>query len=91
MPPVNPEYVPPRNYIKSSKQKVGFQLFDLECFTSQSITESMLVEFLHEIMKQQTSLSVIDFRSLHTKDHFLALKLYKGKILENGRRNVVLK
>jgi hypothetical protein len=41
------------------------QFFDLECFTSQSITVSMLVEFLQEIMKQQTSLSVIDLSPLH--------------------------
>ena len=71
MHPVN-QKVSPRNYI-DSKQKVDSQLFDLECFTSQSITESMFVEFLHEIMKQQTSLSVIDFRSLHSIEHFSAL------------------
>lgn len=43
------------------------QFLDFECFTSQSITESMLVEFLHEIMKQQTSLSVIDFSPLQRR------------------------
>lgn len=47
-----------------NNKNIGIQLFDLECLTSQSITESIFVEFLHEIMKQQTSLSVIDFRSL---------------------------
>lgn len=40
------------------------QLFDFECFTSQSMTESMLVEFLQEIMKQHTSLSSIDLSPL---------------------------
>jgi hypothetical protein len=40
------------------------QFFFFECFTSQSMTESMLVEFLHDIMKHATSLSVIVFRPL---------------------------
>ena len=40
------------------------QLLDFECFTSQSITESILVEFLQDIMKQQTSLSAMDLSSL---------------------------
>lgn len=33
------------------------------------MTESMLVEFLHDIMKQQTSLSVIDLSPLHKMKH----------------------
>ena len=49
-----------------TKTEEAAQVFDFECFTSQSITESMLVEFLHEIMKQHTSLSVIDLRSLQS-------------------------
>lgn len=53
-----------KNINAKNKKNIGIQLFDLECLTSQSITESIFVEFLHEIMKQQTSLSVIDFRSL---------------------------
>lgn len=53
-----------KNINAKNKKNIGIQLFDLECLTSQSITESIFVEFLQEIMKQQTSLSVIDFRSL---------------------------
>jgi hypothetical protein len=40
------------------------QFFFFECFTSQSMTESMLVEFLHDIMKHATSRSVIVFNPL---------------------------
>lgn len=47
-----------------SERNPSSQFFDLECFRSQSITRSMLVEFLHEIIQQHTSLSVNDFRSL---------------------------
>ena len=50
----------------TGREKNPSQLLDLECFTSQSITESMLVEFLQEIMKQHTSLSVIDLSPLQS-------------------------
>jgi len=49
------------------------QFFFFECFTSQSMTESMLVEFLHDIMKHATSRSVIVFKPM------TSVKLCLGK------------
>lgn len=46
------------------------QLLDFECFISQSITESIFVEFLQEIIKQHTSLSPIDLNPLHRQSNF---------------------
>jgi len=63
------------------------QFFDLECFTSHSITVSMLAEFLQEIKKQQTSLSVIDLSPLHGGTPFSTLqRIYKGKKRKNNKK-----
>lgn len=61
------------------------QLFDLECLTSQSITWSMLVEFLQEIIKQHTSLSVIDFKPLQM--HNAVLNYQKQNAPANKRHS----
>ena len=57
----------------TSKDKRLDQFVFFECFTSQSMTESMLVEFLHDIMKQATSRSVSAFRPI------TSVKLCLGK------------
>lgn len=45
-------------------RETRLQLLDFECLMSQSITESILVEFLQEIIWQQTSLSDMDAKSI---------------------------
>lgn len=50
------------------------QFFDFECFTSQSMTVSILVEFLQEIIQQQTSLSVIDLSPLQCEEASLKIR-----------------
>ena len=62
-----------RENLRTSKAKNLDQFFFFECFTSQSMTESMFVEFLHDIMKHATSRSVIVFSPI------TSVKLCLGK------------
>lgn len=71
------------------------QFLVFECFTSQSMTVSMLVEFLQEIMKQQTSLSVMDLSSLHSRkwsslhNTYIKLRTWSRQQLMNiGQRTI---
>lgn len=71
------------------------QFLVFECFTSQSMTVSMLVEFLQEIMKQQTSLSVMDLSSLHSRkwsslhNTYIKLRTWsRQQLMNNGKWTV---
>lgn len=64
---------------------IDTQFFDFECFTSQSITVSMLVEFLHEIMKQHTSLSVMDFSPLQRINTYVIIKGSETQYYKNRK------
>ena len=63
------------------------QFFFFECFTSQSMTESMLVEFLHDIMKHATSRSVIVFKPLQSFARQYMSTIYRTNIFKEEVTN----
>lgn len=60
-----------KKMVHLGKAKNFDQFFFFECFTSQSMTKSILVEFLHDIMKQATSRSAMVVRPLKCRIWFI--------------------